>query len=144
MNHVAAIVVLLLLSACEVDMKVKVGNPDRSANPDPSWHPYATLKSTNLPELWNTGSITRQDCLKGIDHDLANLPYVAQLYGNPSGCLYVGSDNRLMLYLVNTFYNSNAFLCVAKVRDRAEGSRAYWVFLKGTARNSGSAYCVLG
>ncbi|QOJ24776.1 MAG: hypothetical protein HRU78_14940 [Gammaproteobacteria bacterium] len=134
--------ILFLLAGCEVEIKVKVGNSEKSDFHEKPWQVYATNKKSNKLEIWWSNHDNRDDCLKSVKYDLTSSVH-AQWYTKPVGCMYVGSDNKYVLYIMNTLYNSKAFLCVAKLKNRGEADKEFTVAINGAPKETDYYRCVL-
>ncbi|MEW6679374.1 MAG: hypothetical protein AB1421_15785, partial [Pseudomonadota bacterium] len=132
---------LFLLASCNVEDKVKAINLEKS-DPQKPWEIYATNKETKKPEWWLTWHDNRDECLKNVKHDLTSSIH-AYGYTEPAGCMYVGSNNRYVLYIMNKLYNPIVFMCVAKIKNPGEGSNEFRVITNGAPKETGDYRCVL-
>jgi len=133
---------LFLLSGCDIDIKAKIGNSEKSAPHEKPWQVFATNKETRRIELWWSNHDSHDDCVKNVKFDLRS-SVQAQWYTEPAGCMYIGSDNRYILYIMNKLYNANTFLCVAKMKNRADADREFVVVVNGAPVETDYYRCVL-
>ena len=134
--------VCIFPAACDVEVKVKVGNTEKTDAREKPWQVYATNKATQKLELWWSNHDSREECVKSVKYDLTTSVH-AQWYTTPAGCMYVGSDNKYVLYLTNKLYNSNAFLCVAKLKNRGEKDKEFTVVIVGPPKETNYYRCVI-
>jgi len=131
---------LVLVAGCDVE--VKVGNSEKSASPEKPWQVYATNKETKKLEVWWSSHESHDDCMKSVKYDLTS-SINAQWYIEPAGCMYVGSDNRYVLYVMNKLYNSRAFMCVARLKNRSDADKEFTVIVNGAPKETDYYRCVL-
>jgi hypothetical protein len=146
-NHTSCIakwspLALLVLCGCEIDVKLKIGTPDKAEQVEKPWQVYATHKETKRIELWWANYPTRSECLKSAKFDVENT-IQSMWYSSPFGCIYTGSEYKYVLYLANKMYAPEAFSCVIKFKRPSESGREYGVLAKGGAIETSQYYCVL-
>ena len=133
---------LFLLASCDVEVKVKAGNLEKSDPHEKPWEIYATNKETKKLEWWLSWHDSRDECLKNVKYDLTSSVH-ENWYTEPAGCMYVGSDNRYVLYFVNKLYNQKVFMCVAKMKNSVEADNEFRVITNGAPKETEDYRCIL-
>jgi len=131
-----------LVAACDVEVKVKVGNSEKLNSQEKPWQVYATNKKTKKLEVWWSNHDSHDDCMKSVKYDLTSSVH-AQWYTEPAGCIYVGSDNRYVLFVMNKLYNSKSFMCVAQLKNRGDADKEFAVAINDAPKETDYYRCVL-
>jgi hypothetical protein len=124
------------------------------------WVPYAFHEEANRLELlFPLGEYeSREDCMHAVRREVLEteedkratdemsraISQAGMNYKDPSGCLYMGYQNRYIQYIVNFLLNRGNFHCIMKVLSptlRKEGY-LYYPALLG-ARDDDKNCCVL-
>lgn len=105
------------------------------------WRPYATNSESGRPEWaasWGATYATKDECqfnaAKAIGHG----------YREPSGCVYNGYQNAIVLGIVNSIIAPNAWKCVVRHtrRDKFEDP-VFEIILRGFPESEGDGWkCV--
>lgn len=130
------------MTGCDVDIKVKIGNSEKSGLPEKPWQVFATNKESKKLEYWWKSHDSHDECVRDVKFDLKSSVH-AQWYTEPAGCIYVGSGNKYILYVMNKLYNPNTFMCVAKMKNRAEKDREFVIVINGFPVETDDYRCVL-
>jgi len=140
--RIGLLTIFFLLVGCDVEVKVNGSNSEKSDSHERPWQIYATHKESNKLEIWWSNHDNRDDCLKSVKYDLTSSVH-GQWYTEPAGCMYVGSDNKYVLYITNKLYNSKAIMCVARLKNRGEADKEFTVVINGAPNETEYYRCVL-
>jgi hypothetical protein len=114
------------------------------AGPDRPWKGYATDRERGEIEWFWVDYISRADCLFGTKRIIDE----SDAYRAPYGCLYAGYQNPYVQWVVNRFYEPDAFGCIARfVKPKQQPIKAgsfYGPVLKPIMGHGGDRwYCYL-
>lgn len=106
------------------------------------WWAYGTHKERgDLEYFFDAAYATRSDCLFGVWRTVEKRAH--SQYRKPYGCMYVGSQNPYVLYIINWYFAKDALRCIGHSLSRDGSISIYRPILKSRYDLGDEWYCYL-